>query len=126
MRSYLVWDGSNTPLGVVEGLDGVRSYKITLISLPECPENKISGLRKPFLASNGTFLDVTRLLEGIMRSYLVWDGSNTPLGVVEGLDGVRSYKITLISLPGCPEKQDFGPQKAFLSPQGPPEANPKR
>jgi hypothetical protein len=113
MRSYLVWDGSNTPLGVVESLDGVRSYKITLISLPGCPENKISGLRKPFLASNGTFLDVTRLLGGFMRSYLVWDGSNTPLGVVEGLDGVRIYKITLISLPGCPENKISGLRKRF-------------
>ena len=48
MRSHLFWDGSNTPLDVVEGLDGARSDKITVLSLLGRPENKISGLWKPF------------------------------------------------------------------------------
>ena len=48
MRSHLLWDGSNTLLDVVEGLDGARGDKITVALLPGRPENKISGLWKPF------------------------------------------------------------------------------
>ena len=50
MRSHLFWDGSNTLLDVVEGLDGASSDKITVWSLLGCPENKILGLWEPFEA----------------------------------------------------------------------------
>ena len=70
--------------------------------------------KKAKMVDFGTFLDLTQLLGRVKGSNLVQIARNTSADVVEQLTlPVGSY-ITLISLLGCPENQDFDPKNTIL------------
>ena len=78
------------------------SDEITMISLSGRPEKQDFAM-----AIFGILLDLAHSLGLVNSSNLVWRHPSTSEDVLEGLYVVVSDEITIISLWGRPEKQDF-------------------
>ena len=68
---------------------------------------------------SGGFLDLTRLLGGVMRSDLVQSGCNTSADMYEVLLVYHTHKITPTDLKKCVETTDSGQKWSFWVVSGP-------
>ena len=65
------------------------------------------------MADFGSFSDLTRLLDVFMGSNLIHSGRTTSLDHVKAIVKVWGPYMTIKSLLGCPENQDFEPKWPF-------------
>ena len=74
----------------------------------------LGGQKRAKMADFDGFLDLNRLLDGVMGSNLIQNGRTTSLVHVKVMVLVHGTYFTIKSLLGCPESQDLEPKWSFF------------